>query len=116
MVKDNKVCYSIYADLKQLEKELDWTPTDLIRSILSLGTVEYCKLDIGRQEIVDGNVVNHPVIDCRFATSEKESRVHEVLSPDYFVIDKIVAKKPKKKKRILLKPSAKSISWWASFY
>ncbi len=86
--------YSIYCDLKQLEKNLDWPPSDVIDAILSLGDIVDCKLNIGRQEIIDGVVITHPVLDCIFDSTYGMEPISEILLPEYFVVDLIEVKAP----------------------
>lgn len=83
--------YSLFCDLKQVEVKASINPTDLIRRIFSIGTIEDLEIDLGQQEILDGEVIDHPVISCRFMSSLPLTEINQVLSSEYFVIDEVEA-------------------------
>ena len=85
----NQELYSLFCDLNQIERDEKTMPTKLVRTLASLGPIFDLEIDLGQQEIRDGEVIDHPVLNCKIKTDKSIEELRRQFSEDYYVIDQI---------------------------
>ncbi|SMF06834.1 hypothetical protein [Pseudobacteriovorax antillogorgiicola] len=85
--KDEWYNFSFFCDLNQVERDEGTQPTKLMRALLSLGSLYELEIDLGQQEIHDGEVFDHPVLSCKLKTKHNIVELRKHFSDDFYVID-----------------------------
>ena len=88
MIKSTNT-FTMFCDLNQVEKQEKSGPASLLRKLKRFGSVYEVKVDVTHQDIVDGEIVNHPTMHCKIDSALTLAEISERFNPDLFVFNQI---------------------------